>query len=79
MGFVTSALLLFCFTFRVSLGSEPGLAFPDGVAALVADMRDRLASASAEHGDDTEAVAKLKQEGIVQLPKILPMTSFRIV
>lgn len=71
MGFGTPALLLLCFTCHSSLAAEPGLSFPDGVAALVADMRHRMTSASAEHGDDTEAVAKLEQEGVASIAKDL--------
>ena len=69
--FVAPTLLSLCLVVRTAGAAEPGPAFPDGVAALVADMRDRMSSASAEHVDDSEAVAKLKQEGLVTLSNYL--------
>jgi CPW-WPC domain-containing protein len=71
MGFVTPSLLSLCLTFHTSGAVEPGPTFPNGVAALVADMRDRLTSASVEHGDDAEAVAQLKTEGLDALAEDL--------
>lgn len=68
MGFFAAPTLFsLCLAVRTAGAAEPGPAFPDGVAALVADMRDRMSSASVEHVDDSEAVAKLKQEGLVAL------------
>ena len=71
MGFVTPALLFLCLSYRTAGAVEPGPTFPNGVAALVADMRDRMTSASVEHGDDAEAVAHLKNEGLVAIAEDL--------
>ena len=71
MGVVTPALLALSFTLYTARAAEIGPAFPDGVAAIVADMHARMTSASAEHGDDAEVVAKLKQDGLVAIAEDL--------
>ena len=67
MARATPALLLLCLAFRATCAVESGPVFPSGISALVADMRDRLTSASVEHGDDAEAVAHLKSEGLAAI------------
>ena len=54
---MTPALLLSFLPFRAALAVESGPSFPNGVAAIVSDIRDRMTSASLEHGDDADAVA----------------------
>ena len=71
MGFVVPMLLSMCVAFSTASALESGPAFPDGVAALIADMRDRMSSSSAEHGDDSEAVANLKKQALVEISKDL--------
>ena len=71
MGFVAPTLLSMCLAFCTAGAVEPGPAFPDGVAAIVADMRDRMISSGAAHGDDSEAVSKLKEEALVEIAKEL--------
>ena len=63
MGFA-SAVVSLCFTLRTCGAVESGPTFPDGIAAVVADMRDRMSSSSAGLGDDSQAVANLKQRGL---------------
>ena len=71
MGFVVPMLLSMCVALSTASALESGPAFPDGVAALIADMRDRMSSSSAEHGDDSEAVANLKKQALVEISKDL--------
>jgi len=68
---VTTTLLVLCSMYRSVWSIDSGPTFPNGVAALVADMRDRLTSASVEHGDDAEAIAHLKSEGLAAIAEDL--------
>ena len=68
---VTPALLLSCLTYRAAWAVESGPSFPNGVAAIVSDVRDRMTSASLEHGDDADAVAHLKNEGLAAVAEDL--------
>ena len=71
MRVVAPTLISLCLSFCGAGAAEPGPAFPDGVAELLADMRDRISTASAEHGDDSEAVAKLENEAVVDIAQDL--------
>ena len=71
MRVVAPTLISLCLSFCGAGAAESGPAFPDGVAELLADMRDRISTASAEHGDDSEAVAKLENEAVVDIAQDL--------
>ena len=71
MGVASPTLISLCLAFCSAGAAEPGPAFPDGVAELLADMRNRVSSASVEHGDDSEAVAKLENEAVVDIAQDL--------
>jgi len=67
MGVATPALLGLCCALCAARAVDVGPVFPDGVAEIVADMHARMKSASAEHVDDADAVANLKQDGLVAI------------
>ena len=66
-----SGFFALCLTYRSVLAVESGPSFPNGVAAIVADMRDRVVSAGVEHGDDAAAIAHLKNEGLAAISEDL--------
>lgn len=71
MGLVRPACVLSCVALCAAGAVEPGPTFPNGIAGVVADMRDRMTGASVEHGDDAEAVAHLKDESLAALAEDL--------
>ena len=71
MGVAAPTLVSLCLAFCSAGAADPGPAFPNGVAELLADMRNRVSSASVEHGDDSEAVAKLENEAVVDIAQDL--------
>lgn len=71
MARMTTSFLSLCLIYHPVWAVESAPTFPDGVAAVVADMRDRMTSASVEHGDDAEALAHLKSEGLAAMAEDL--------
>ena len=68
---VRPALLFSCLACRTAGAVQSGPTFPDGLAAVVSDVRDHMTSASVEQGDDAEAVAHLENEGLAALAEDL--------